>query len=515
MKRRDQFLLAVAFCSLDLTACNRGWITTVGPDFEKPAPKSEQQWLVESAVVKKGGQEKIKDLMGWWIKFNDPVMNQLINAAQKVNSTLAIARSNIVEARSNFIQTNAAGVPDLNFNAGYNYSDLFVSGLNLEGLGLNKSRDLGIILQQFNGGLQSSWEVDLFGGIARQEEASGSSLQAKLLEWHDARISVAVETANAYIEYRQCQALFNFDREDDKERQEASELIQRLKQSGFRSAADTYLADATVADGISNVMSKKVECAQSLKGLIYLTGMKEIDLRRLVDGHEDQIGRLPTPPYFTVGNIPGEVIAQRLDIRVAERQLQSASAGVGAAEAKLYPSLKITGNISAALANLNINSLALAGLGIRTWSVGPSFELPIFDMGKRVAASHAAYENLNAAFSNYNSVFRKAIREIETALLDLERVNTMIDLARKSTDGYQKNYEGQRELYRSGLSNLIDALNARRDTIRAHRALMTLEFQRIGVLIHLYRAVGGGWDTPENQKLNHQSAEEISDQFSE
>ena len=507
-------LMALTACGA-LAACNRGWITTVGPDFQKPTPKSEQEWLVESAVLQEGSKKKVNSLKNWWAKFDDPVLIRLISAAEEVNSNMAVARSNIVQARSSFIQSNAAGIPDLTFNTGYNYNSIFIQGLNPEALGLTKTNNIGLNLEQYKGGLQSSWEVDLFGGIARQEEASGSDLQSRALEWHDTRISVAVETANAYVDYRHCQALLNFDEEDDRERQTAGALIKQLRVAGFRSDADAHLADATIADGISNVMSKKNECQQSLKGLVYLTGMKEAQLKRLIDAVGEQKGKLPDPPYFSVNSLPGEVIAQRLDVRVAERQLQAASANAGVADAKLYPSLKITGNISAALANLNINSLALMGLGLRTWSVGPSFELPIFDYGKRVAASQAAYENLNAAFSNFNQIVRKSIREIETALLDLERLNVVISLARQSAEGYQRSFDGQRELYRSGLSNLINALNSRRDTIRAHRTLKTLEFQRIGALIRLYRAVGGDWDLGKPSDLDKQSADEISKRLSD
>ncbi|WP_343228043.1 TolC family protein [Stakelama flava] len=59
---------------------------------------------------------------------------------------------------------------------------------------------------QFTLGSRASWEIDLFGGNRRRVEAAIGDLQATLALEEAAKVSVAAETADAYLELRGLQA---------------------------------------------------------------------------------------------------------------------------------------------------------------------------------------------------------------------------------------------------------------------------------------------------------------------
>jgi outer membrane protein TolC len=51
----------------------------------------------------------------------------------------------------------------------------------------------------FEGGFDSSWEVDLFGGVQRSIEAARADTEASIENLHDIRITTLAEVAHDYI----------------------------------------------------------------------------------------------------------------------------------------------------------------------------------------------------------------------------------------------------------------------------------------------------------------------------
>ena len=112
-----------------------------------PAPT---QW---QAPLPHGGQ--MGELSRWWQQFNDPVLVQLIDAAQGVSPSVASAASRIEQSRARRTASAAALLPalDASASAARGRQD-FISPLG----------SMGSV------GVQAAWELDLFGGrrAARQ-----------------------------------------------------------------------------------------------------------------------------------------------------------------------------------------------------------------------------------------------------------------------------------------------------------------------------------------------------------
>ncbi len=74
--------------------------------------------------------------------------------------------------------------------------------------------------------------------------------------------------------------------------------------------------------------------------------------------------------------VPADLIRNRPDIRVAERNLAAATAQIGVAEAQLFPTITLSGAISPSY----VHTSSAHG-GLTSWSFGPALSLPIFDGG--------------------------------------------------------------------------------------------------------------------------------------
>ena len=462
-----------------LAGCGSGLLMTVGPEHQAPLTEAAARWHTPQpdAPLAHGGDPS--RLKRWWEQFNDPELNRFLIAAQRESATVAEARTRIEEARAGMVGAIAAGLPSLNTQA-----DLYRSENTFGGPVFEWTR--------YQIGLQSSWEVDLFGGIARQREAALRQLEARAGAWHDARVAVAVEVANAYLGYRNCEAMMNIAEADAASRKSSARLVEVAGQAGFRAPSDVSLAKASAADSRETLIRQHGVCERGIKSLVALTGLGEGEVRHRLTAHPERTARLPSPPAFRLSSLPAKVLMQRPDVAAAERQVAEATAGIGVEEAKRYPRLSLSGNITPTLQSINGAALFLA----HTWQIGPTLTLPIFDAGKRAADVEAARARYDAAASKFRATVRTAVKEVEDALVRLQNTEEQLPEAHAAVTGYQKNFNATQQLYQIGLGNLIDVEASRRQALIAERTLAELEQERVSAWIALYRAAGGGWHDP-------------------
>ena len=436
-----------------------------------PAALAPSNW---QAPLPHGG--RLDTLANWWQQFNDPALQQLITSAQDASATIASARARIETSRAALVLANAQLSPTLNASAGVARSRAVV----------NMPASTSI-----TAGLQSSWELDLFGGNRASRDAADARAQGGIASWHDARVSIAAEVAQQYTALRACQAQVEQTRQDALSRRETARLTDLAARAGFQAPANAALTRASAAQGNSLLVQQTAQCELLVKALVALTGLEEPALReRLREGQ----ARLPQPAQITVPALPAQVLAQRPDLAAAERELVASSLDIGSVQAQFYPRVTLAGSIGAAHFSSGGNSTD----GV-TWSLGPlSVALPLLDGGVRRANFDAAYARADEARSLYASKLRGAVREVEEALVNLQSTAERATDAQTATDGFAASYTAAQARYRGGLSNLFELEDARRSAVQAQSALIELQRERVAAWISLYRALGGGWSATDS-----------------
>ncbi len=479
-----------------LEGCSGGLLTTVGPDYVAPEPLTSKKWQTPQLEPLKAHAANPKDLQGWWQQFNDPELSRFLSAAQRVSSSVAEARARIEEARAGMVSAQAQGLPRLDTQV-----DMLRARTTFGTPPFDWTR--------YQAGLQANWEVDLFGGIARQKEAARGQLESRHANWHDARVALAVEVANAYVDFRYCALLMEINEKDARSRQASSKLVDLAGQAGLRPPAEVALATASFLESEENLMRQQGLCDRSIKGLVALTGLSEAEVRSRLKSKSSSLAHLPDPPPFKLKGLPIETILQRPDVAAAEQQVAEASARIGVEEARRYPRLSLTGNITPQLQSVSgMSALSPYAAGAQmastyfanTWSFGPTLTMPIFDAGKRLADVEAAQIQFEAAKTRFQSTVRTAVKEVEVALIRLKTAAERWPTASDALKGYEQNFRATDQLYRAGFGNLLELEQARRQALNARRTLAELEQERVAAWIALYRAAGGGWQDPEGQQ---------------
>jgi NodT family efflux transporter outer membrane factor (OMF) lipoprotein len=452
----------LAGAPLLLAACA---VTAPPPKVAAPTPAAWQAATPHQA--------SLTDLNAWWQQQGDPVLAQLIAAAQQASPTLSAARSRIFQARAQSTAAGAALLPNLDGSA------------SISRASEQSSLPQGTLSQA---GLQASWEIDLFGARRAGRRAAEERLAGAGAQWHEARVSVAAETANQYIALRSCNALLAVALQDAASRKDTARLTDLTTQAGFQSPANAALARASAAEGSSRVTQQEAQCDVAVKALVALTAIDEPDLRQRLAAIAPAAAG-PNLNPIEIDAIPARVLAQRPDVFNAERAVAAASADVGSAQADRYPRLTLQGNVGVG----NFRSGG-TNTSLDTWTIGPlGVTVPIFDGGRRSAnvdAAHAAYDD---AVVGYRAVARQAVREVEEALVNLHSTARRGDDARTALEGYRYAFRATEDLYKNGLASLLQLEDARRTRLNAENALVTLERERNAAWIALYRAAGGGW----------------------
>ena len=450
--------------------------------------QAASQWyspLPETTKTDLPHQGSSKELANWWQSLGDPLLVELITSAQAASPSVTTAASRIAQARSAVVAAGAAAAPNLSAAASASRG---VSQLNVP---------LASVGQV---GLQASWEIDLWGGNRAAQEAAQARLAGSQAGWHEARVSVAAEVANTYLNLRTCEQLVNVAKDDVTSRTESSRLTGLLANAGFTAPANAALARASNAQSQSMLTMQRTQCDMQVKALVALTTLSEPQIRQKMASNTNQAGVLSV--YSAINSIaipalPAQLLAQRPDVFAAQQEVAAASGDVGSAQAAKYPRLGLSGSVG-------LQSIRSGGVGVNgaTWSIGPvSVTLPILDGGRSSAAVDLANANYAAASVNYRAKVRGAVREVEEALLSLQSAADRLQDAAIATEGYSAAFAASEARFKSGLGSLSDLEDTRRTALAAKTALLNLERERSAAWVALYRALGGGWSKSANDNL--------------
>ena len=411
----------------------------------------------------------VADLSRWWAGHGDALLLALVDASQQASPTVSAAAARIASARAQRSAAGAALLPSLDGFASVNRAS------QQSAMPSGTTSQLGV---------QSAWEIDVFGARRAGRNAAQERLLGAGAQWHDARVAVAAETANQYYSLRACEELLKVADQDAVSRRDSARLTSMAADAGFQAPANAALARASAADASNRATQQRAQCDIEVKALVALTAVPEPELRGKLAA-----SRPAEPAPIAIAALPAHVLAQRPDVYAAERDVAAASFEVGSAQAQRYPRLSLQGMVG--LANFRSGG---ENTELTAWTIGPlALSVPIFDAGTRRANVDAARASYDDAVLRYRATARQAVREIEEALVRLSSTAARTGDAQTALDGYRAAFIAAEDRYKGGFGSLLELEDARRTRLAAENAVIALQRERSAAWIALYRAAGGGW----------------------
>ena len=452
--------------SLSLIACK-----TVGPDYKR-IPANLPATYGESAVAE---NPQLKQWpKNWWLQYQDPKLNALIELSLKNNTNIALAVARIEEADASMREVGASMQPQVDLNAGATRSKVTELGA-FPTFG-------GAVRNHFNFGLSTSYEIDFWGKIKRNKESAAANALASRAGKDTVELSLIGLVASNYLQLRGLDAQIAVTKDNQVSRKEALSLNQRRLAGGVASALEVSQAEVTVSNLDAQLIELTRLRALTLHQLTVLTG--QLDLT-LVEGDLRSLAVPPTPP----AGLPSALLENRPDICQAEQNLIAQNAKIGVAKAAMYPSISLTGSLGAESVDLG----DILKAGARIWSFGLGLDLPIFDSNRRQSRVEQADARQKQALAQYQTAIQNAFRDVNDALIS-RRLNAEREQAFMRSQASAKQALSVAEnRYKSGYSAYLEVLDAQRVHNDASLAVVQAKQATFLATVELFKALGGDW----------------------
>lgn len=472
--------LSLLLIALLLTQCK------VAPPVQTPEAAP-----LPSSFVSPGDSAQTSAQLPWREFFDDPLLVKYIEMGIANNLDLKMAIQRIEVAQASVRVAKGAFFPTL--SAGAAAGQRKFGEYTMDGIGnydtnfstnLPPDKRVPEHLPDYWLGVQSVWEIDLWGKLRNQKKSAVARFLASEKARHLVVTTLVAEIARSYYELLSLDNELVFIQENIQLQQTAVELINAQKAAGRA----TELAVKQVTAQLLNTRSR-----ESL-------------VQQMIVYHENQInlllGRFPQPiergrpileqplPQEIHAGIPAQMLTRRPDIALAELRLEAARCDVKAARAAFFPSLAIT-------SSLGLQSFRPEKFfntpGSMAYSVFGGLTAPVFQRNMLKADYQRASAAQLELFYEYQKLVINGFQETVTGLKRIENFQTASTLKAQEVTTLQEAVLTANDLYIAGLASYLEVILAQKNVLEAELQLAQTRKEQFFSVIDLYRALGGGW----------------------
>ena len=450
-------LLLLAGCSLFPQS------SYVRPDIEMP-----EQW---QAATEENTQRTEK----FWESFNDPLLNDLIEKALKVNNDVRAATIKVQRAR---LEAGLAG------------TDLYPTPSASADASFSKDLKDGNSTRNFSAAAGLSYEIDLWGKYSGSYDAELLEVEATEADLRSAALSLIGTTADLYWQIAYLKQVIDLNKNSVTYARKTLELVDARYSAGDASRLELIQSQR-------NLISKEAGLTQNLQSLAEARHAFAI-LFNQAPG-ENPAERAGLDKTFTpqVGaGLPAEILRNRPDLFAAELRLRKAHKQIGITKAGYYPAINLSGDLGSSsieLREILQNPAATLGIGLAlpfvNWNV----------THLNVEISEADYAE---AVVNFRQTLYSALSEVEDALS--ARIHYQ-DEAEKRMASFNLALQAEKLSgirYRAGENRLQDWLDEQESRRDAEQTLMENRLNQLKSAMQLFLALGGGYQDGLDEKTD-------------
>jgi NodT family efflux transporter outer membrane factor (OMF) lipoprotein len=405
----------------------------------------------------------------WWLSFNDPVLNSLVEKALAQNFDLKTAWDRLRQAEALAASEGASLYPTLDLKAGATQTFANKDGNSSDG-------------QEFNLGLAAGYEVDLWGRIESKAAAADFSAQASAEDLRAAAMSLSAQVAGVWYQLV--------------EKRGQLDLLESLISTNRQILELVEVQVRTGQVGISDMLQQQqlVESQKGEKALLMAQAkVLEHQLAILLGLPPNQevaprVAKLVQLPPLPDTGLPLELIQRRPDIKSAYFKIRAADRETAAAIANRFPRLSLSAQLNSS--HENIQNL------FKDWLTTLAANLvgPILDGGQRKAEVARRQAILSAEINNYRQVIIDSLGEVENALVREKRQQEALGSLAKQLELAQMVVSRLRDRYLQGTVDYQRVLDALVSQQNLRKSLLTGRQNLLQHRIDLCRSLGGGWE---------------------
>jgi len=426
----------------------------------------------------------------WWKRYQDSTLDQLIELAVASSPTLATAHARYDSARQSVRIAGAASGARVDASADIDRQRLSDNGVfppRLLGFTWYNQSDLG---------LQASYTFDWWGKQRDTVEAAMDQAHAAQADRSAATLMLASSIADAYFGWQADQSRIALARE-------RADIVER--EAAIASARIN--ADLDAADNSHRSDLDLAAVREQIAALQGSAKLRVVTLAALVGRSMAELPALePKPlPAFS-GNLPDDVkidlISRRADITASRWRVEAAERNLDSARAEFYPDV----TINALLGFSSIDVGTLLEYSSRVPQASAAIHLPIFDAGRLKARYGATQAAIDSAVASYQDTLVGAARDVATQASTRSQIAAQRTQRVIEVDAALQLRSSAAARVRQGVTDSRAELTATESWMEQRDALLQLDAAALSADIALQRALGGGYDSPQEIANSHSTA---------
>lgn len=409
----------------------------------------------------------------WWLSFDDPQLNEVINQALDSNLNLITALKRyeaaqaIVDRESSSLFPQASGFIQSAFSRP---EPDFVGGENV----------------QF--GLRANYEVDVWGRIRALVDAEQYRAEAAFNDMRAAAISLSAEITTVWYRMEAANIRLRLLQGQVETNRKILKLIRARFGSGQIRAVDILRQQQLIASTQQQQYAVETQLSLLKNQLAVLMGKTPQNLQN------PKLDSLPKLPALPDTGIPAELITRRPDVQASFNALKAADRELAAAISNQYPRLTLNTNLS--FRSNNFENL----FDNYAYSLAGNLLAPIFYGGQLSAEVDRTEAVKDQRFYEYGQTVLVAFREVEDALVQENKQLEIIEVLTQQVNLADKASQQLRVEYFNGLSDYLAVLTALNQEQQLRRDLVIARLNLLEFRISLYRALAGGFEIrPETE----------------
>lgn len=337
-------------------------------------------------------------------------------------------------------------------------------------------------IKQYQLGLSSGWEADIWGRLSSTRRANLASLLQNEANARAVQTLLVANIANYYYLLLSLDQQLQITEQTVKNWIATVETMKALKEAAVvtgaavvQSEASRYAVEVTIPDIKQNI--RETENALS----ILLGKVPGSITRTNIDGQQSltilQIG------------VPAQLLSNRPDVQQAEYNFRYYFELTNVARTYFYPSLFITG--SAGLSSLELKNFFDASSFFA--GIAGSLTQPIFSQRANRTRLEVSKAQQQEALLSFQNTLLIAGQEVADAMSLYQTATEKMIVRTYQLTALQKSVEYSQELLRYGSANYTEVLNAQQSLLSAELNRVNDKLQQLQAGVNLYRALGGGW----------------------
>ncbi len=467
-------MMRLRFTAAALAMLALGGCMSLGPDYQRPSVEAPAQWPGA------GADEAVSAT--WWMSYNDPVLERMIDEALLRNLDLRQAIARVDEARAVLGIVRADQYPGVSANAGASRNRMSQEGaLSPPGVQPEYSNHRAT--------LNASYEVNFWGKFSRASETARAELLGSQFNREAVRLALIADIARNYFNLRALDAQLAITSRTISTRLASTALLRMRFEAGVTSELELRQVEAETAQAQAFLPRITQQLATQETALGVLIGRSP---RALVEQPLERgaaMAALTTPPAVPAG-LPSALLERRPDLRQAEQSLIAANARIGLAKAAYFPSISLSAFLGGESASLS----ALFNTQARIWQLAGSVTQTLFDAGRTGAQVDVAQARQQQALAQYQAAIQNAFKDALDALVAQRTAREIAEAEQQRIDALQAAMRLAQLRYDNGISSLLDVLISERALLDAQLNRVDAQRAQLSASADLFKALGGGWD---------------------